>query len=78
MAAVPNLFEFIITEAIEREDATVEDVAAAIAASDPFLRAVSKGMDHQPPGDGVPTQAQVMRLALSKAFGAATASEMDD
>ncbi len=78
MAAVPNLFEFIIAEALERDDATAESVATTIAASDPFLKAVRKGMDHQPPGTGLPSRAQVMRMALSKAFGAPTAGQMDD
>ena len=78
MAAVPNLFEFIIAEALERDGATAEAVAATIAASDPFLRAVRKGMDHQTPDGGLPTQAQVMRMALSKAFGAPTAGQMND
>ena len=58
--------------------ATAESVAATIAASDPFLKAFRKGMDHQTPDDGLPTQAQVMRIALSKAFGAPTAGQMDD
>jgi hypothetical protein len=35
-------------------------------------------MDHEPPDGGLPTRAQVMRLALSKAFGAGTASSMFD
>jgi hypothetical protein len=80
MAAVPNLFEFIIAEALERDDVTAESVATTIAASDPFLKAVRKGIDHQPPdtGTGLPSRAQVMRMALSKAFGAPTAGQMDD
>jgi hypothetical protein len=78
MSAVPNLFEFIIAEALEEDGATAESVAATIAASDPFLKAVRKGMDHQTPDGGLPTQAQVMRIALSKAFGAPTAGQMDD
>jgi hypothetical protein len=80
MAAVPNLFEFIITEALEQHGATAESVATTIAASDPFLKAVRRGMDHQPPdtGTGLPSRAQVMRMALSKAFGAPTAGQMDD
>jgi len=79
MSAVPNLFEFIIAEALERDGATAESVATTIAASDPFLRAVRKGMDHQAPDGGMPpTQAQVMRMALSKAFGAPTAGQMND
>jgi hypothetical protein len=78
-SAVPNLFEFIIAEALERDGATAESVAAMIAASDPFLKAVRKGMDHQAPDGGMPpTQAQVMRMALSKAFGAPTAGQMND
>ncbi|MGH9251438.1 MAG: hypothetical protein ACRD0W_18230 [Acidimicrobiales bacterium] len=78
MSAVPNLFEFIIAEALEWDGATAESVATTIAASDPFLMAVRKGMDHQTPDAGVPTPAQVMRMALSKAFGAPTAGEMHD
>ena len=78
MAAVPNLFEFIIAEALERDGATAKSVAKTIAASDPFLKAVRKGMDFEPPDGDLPTRAQVMRLALSKAFGAPTAGEMDD
>jgi hypothetical protein len=78
MSAVPNLFEFIIDEALEQDGATAESVAATIAASDSFLKAVRKGMDHEPPDGGLPTRAQVMRLALSKAFGAGTASSMFD
>lgn len=78
MAAVPNLFEFIIAEALERDGATAESVATTIAASRPFLKAVRKGMDHQPldTGTGLPSRAQVMRV--SKAFGAPTAGQMDD
>jgi hypothetical protein len=78
MSAVPNLFEFIIAEALERDGATAESVAATIAASDPLLKAVRKGMDHQTPDGGLPTRAQVMRMALSKAFGAGTAAVMFD
>jgi hypothetical protein len=80
MAAVPNLFEFIIAEALERDGATAESVATTIAASNPFLKAVRKGMDHLPSdtGTGLPSRAQVMRMALSKAFGAPTARQMDD
>ena len=78
MSAVPNLFEFIITEALEQDGATAESVAAAIAASDPFLKAVRKGLDDQAPEGGVLAQAQVMRMALSQAFGAPTAGEMSD
>ncbi len=78
MAAVPNLFEFIIAEALEQDDATAESVAWTIAASDPFLKAVRKGMDHQTSDGGLPTREQVMRMALSKAFGAPTAGEMHD
>jgi hypothetical protein len=78
MSAVPNLFEFIITEALERDGATAESVATTIAASDPFLKAVRKGMDHQTSDTGVPSRAQVMRIALSKAFGAPTAGQMEE
>ena len=78
MAAVPNLFEFIITEALERDGATAESVATTIAGSDPFLKAVRKGMDHQTSDTGVPSRAQVMRMALSKAFGAPTAGQMEE
>jgi len=79
MAAVPNLFESIIAEALEPDGATAESVATTIAASHPFLKAIRKGMDHQPPdtGTGLPSRAQVMRTALSKAFGAPTAGQMD-
>ena len=58
MSAVPNLFEFIIDEALEQDGATAESVAATIAASDSFLKAVCKGMDHEPPDGGLPTRAQ--------------------
>lgn len=78
MSAVPNLFEFIIAEALDRDGATAESVATKIAASDPFLIAVRKGMDHQTPDGGLPTRAQVMRMALSKAFSAPTAGQMHD
>ena len=78
MAAIPNLFDFIIAAALEQEEATAESIAMTIAASDPFLKAVRKGMDHEPPDSGLPSRPQVMRLALSKAFGAATAGLMDD
>jgi hypothetical protein len=77
MSAVPNLFEFIITEALEQDGATAESVAATIAASDPFLKAVRKGMDNQTPDGGVLAQAQVMRMALSQALGGGTAGEMN-
>jgi len=74
--AVPNLFEFIIEEALAEPDATVESVAAAIARSTPFLAAVQLGMAHVPPDSGIPTRAQITRIKLAKAFSAPTSGTM--
>ncbi len=49
MSAIPNLFNFVITEALEKPGATAESVAAAIASSEPFLRAVQLGMANVKP-----------------------------
>jgi hypothetical protein len=76
MSAVPNLFEFIIAEALERPGATAESVAAAIASSEPFLKAVRLGMTHVIPPDCVLTTAQITRTTLAKAFSSPTAGTM--
>jgi hypothetical protein len=76
MGAVPNLFDFVIAEAFEKPDATSESVAAAIAASDPFLKAIRLGFADITEGQDVPTPAQIIRLKLMKAFSAATAGTM--
>jgi hypothetical protein len=76
MSAVPNLFEFVLAEALERPGATAESVAAALAASDPFLKAVRLGMAHVTPPGGAPTTAQVTRGKLAKAFSSPTAGTM--
>jgi hypothetical protein len=49
MSAIPNLFNFVITKALEKPGATAESVAAAIASSEPFLRAVQLGMANVKP-----------------------------
>jgi hypothetical protein len=77
MSAVPNLFEFIIEEALAQEGATVESVALFIAKSDMFLKGVGIGMAHEPPaGQELPNKAQVMRVVLGQAFSAPTANSM--
>ena len=40
MSVLPNLFESVIAKALARPGATTESVAAAIASSHPFLKAV--------------------------------------
>jgi hypothetical protein len=76
MGALPNLFEDIIAEALEKPGATAESVAAAIASSELFLRAVQLGMAHITPPGKVPTTAQIMRATLAKAFSSPTAGTM--
>ncbi len=76
MSAVPNLFEFVIAEALEKPGATAESVAAAIASSEPFLKAVRLGMAHVTPPGGEPTTADVTRGTLAKAFSSPTAGTM--
>jgi hypothetical protein len=76
MGAVPNLFDFIIDEALKQPGATAESVAAAIASSEPFLKAVRLGLAHVTPSDGIPTTAQFTRSTLAKAFSSPTAGTM--
>ena len=78
MGAVPNVFEFVIAGALEKEGASAESVAAAIAVSDSFLRAVRKGMEQETADDSSAGRAKTIRYALSKALGAATANQMFD
>jgi hypothetical protein len=73
--AVPNLFDFIIGEALERPGATAESVASAIASSQPFLKAVQLGMAYAAPAGG-PTNAQETRIKLAQAFSAPTSGAM--
>jgi hypothetical protein len=75
-SAVPNLFDFIIEEALAEPGATVESVAAAIVRSTPFLTAVQLGMAHVPPAGGIPSRAQMTRIKLAKAFSAPTSGTM--
>ena len=75
-SAVPNLFDFVIEEALAEPGATVESVAAAIARSTPFLTAVQLGMAHVPPASGIPSKAQMTRIKLAKAFSAPTSGTM--
>ncbi|MGE3159851.1 MAG: S8 family serine peptidase [Xanthobacteraceae bacterium] len=75
-SALPNLFEFVIEEALAEPSATVESVATAIARSSPFLTAVQLGMAHVPPANGIPSQAQMTRIKLAKAFSAPTGGTM--
>ena len=74
MSVLPNLFESVIAEALARPGATTESVAAAIASSHPFLKAVRLGLSKAPPEGWSPEQ--VMRLTLAKAFSAGTAGAM--
>lgn len=76
MSAVPNAFEFVIAEALDMPGATAESVAAAVASSAPFLKAIQLGMSHQTPSGGVPSVAQVVRGKLAKAFSAPTSGTM--
>lgn len=76
MAAIPNLFEFVISEALSQEGATAETVAAAIAVSDPFLKAVRIGMERGAEENSVPEK--FVLGTLSKAFSAGTANQMFD
>ena len=74
--AMPNLFEFTIAEALDAPGATVESVAAAIASSSSFLKAVRLGMDYVAPSRGLPTKAQMTRSKLATAFSAPTNGTM--
>ena len=74
MSVLPNLFESVIAEALARPGATTESVAAAIASSHPFLKAVRLGLSKAPPEGWSPEQ--VMRITLAKAFSAGTAGAM--
>jgi hypothetical protein len=76
MGALPNLFEFVIAEALEDPDATPESVATAIASSEPFLKAVRLGLAHVAPPGEVSTTAQITRTTLAKAFSSPTAGTM--
>lgn len=75
-AALPNQFEFIIEGALQQPGATAESVAAAVAASAPFLKAVRLGVAHVTTPDSVPTVAQFTRVALAKALSASTSGTM--
>jgi len=75
MSAVPNLFLFDIDEALAKPNATPETVAAAVAASDSFLKAVRLAMEVDRPAEGW-TMAQVIRIRLAEAFSAGIANGM--
>jgi subtilisin family serine protease len=72
--APPNLFEFVIAEALETEHPTPESVARSIAASEPFLKAVRLGLAQA----GPLRPEQVIRSRLRRAFSAGTAGLMFD
>jgi hypothetical protein len=74
--ALPNLFDSMIGEALAAPNATAESVAAAIASSPLFLKAVKSGMAYVPPSTGLPTKAQMTRTKLAKAFSAPTEGMM--
>jgi len=83
-AEVPNEFESIIARALEAEDPTPESVAAAVAFSPPFLKAVRLAMAahvrrherrHNRRPTRTPTAAQIARR-LAKALSAPTGSAM--
>jgi hypothetical protein len=83
---LPNLFNSVITEALEKPGATAESVAAAIASSKLFLRAVQLGMANvtnpgefpgTPPGEPTTEHiAHVTRARLEQAFSSPTAGTM--
>jgi subtilisin family serine protease len=75
-SALPNSFEFIIAEALAAPGPTARSVAAAIASSPPFLKAVELGMHFVVPPDGAPTRAQATRGKLAKSLSAPTAGLM--
>jgi hypothetical protein len=74
--AMPNQFEFVFQDALEQPGATAESVAAAIASSTPFLKAVGLGMAHVPAPDGIPTTAQMVLAKVAKALSAPTSGTM--
>jgi hypothetical protein len=76
VSALPNAFEFVIAEALDTPGATAESVAAAIASSQPFIKAVQLGMVYEPPAGGIPNVAQVVRGKLAKAFSSPTSGSM--
>jgi subtilisin family serine protease len=71
-AARSNQFESVIEAALEQPGATAESVAAALAASAPFVEAVRFGMGRVTTPGGVPRIAQTTRVALAKAFSTST------
>jgi subtilisin family serine protease len=75
-SALPNSFDFIIAEALAAPGATVESVAAVIASSPPFLKAVRLGMGYVASPDAVSTKAQATRGKLATALSAPTTSTM--
>jgi subtilisin family serine protease len=74
--AVPNLFDLVIPQALAAPGATVKSVVAAIASSDPFLKAVRLGMDSDEASSGGRTKAQMTRIRLAHAFSSGTADGM--
>jgi subtilisin family serine protease len=71
-SALPNAFDDIIGTAMSAPGATAETVAAAIAFSAPFLKALRIGMAKHPAQGGIPTAGQITRTTLAKAISSPT------
>jgi len=77
MSALPNLFNDVIGAALAKPSATPETVAAAIASSELFLRAVRLGMSRVPAQHGWEAE-QTIRGTIAQAFSSGTANGMFD
>jgi hypothetical protein len=78
MGAVPNLFDSVIARILDSGSPSAENIAAALASSEFFLRAINNGLqDARQKGVGdSDTVAGFVRSALGKAFSASTANQM--
>jgi hypothetical protein len=78
MGALPNLFNFEIATALERGEGTPEGIAAALASSEPFLKAIQLGIEEaeQKQFHDNDIIAILIRSTLGKAFSAPTADSM--
>jgi hypothetical protein len=73
---LPNLFEFVISSELARSEATAQNIAVALASSEPFLRAVRLGLEDAKQFDDNETKAKFVRSRIAKAFSAVSAELM--
>jgi hypothetical protein len=76
VGALPNLFESVISSELERPEATSQSIAAALASSELFQRAVRLGIEDAQQFQDNETKAKFVRARIGKAFSAATAGLM--